>query len=397
MLDFLTDDIRRDPYPLYTQMRAASPLLCMPPTGPYLVFDYAGVKRVLDDHEAFSSSASPAGMTDNPLPWMIFQDPPRHTKLRALVSRAFTPRSIAALEPRIASISSELLDAVIARGTAEFDLVADYAAPLPMMVIAEMLGIPSSDRARFKRWSDAILGLSETISGGPAAGAKAGAQYRATTEEMEEYLIDVLREFRTAPKDNLLNRLALAEVDGERLTHREILGFFQLLLLAGSETTINLIANAILCLLEHPDQLARLRAEMDMLPSAIEEVLRYRSPLQAVFRGTRREVEMHGGQVIPARKLVLVMIGSANRDAAVFGADAERFDITRDASAHIGFGHGNHFCLGAALARMEARVAVSDLLARLRTFSRADDEPWPPNKAFHVLGPAQLALRFDVA
>jgi cytochrome P450 len=256
-----------------------------------------------------------------------------------------------------------------------------------------MLGIPPSERARFRRWSDAILGLAETISGGPGAGAKAGAQYMQTTEEMENYLIDILRAFRSAPKDNLLNRLALAEVDGERLTHEEILGFFQLLLLAGSETTINLIANAVLCLLEHPDQRARLRSQMDVLPRAIEEVLRYRSPLQAVFRGTRREVEMQG-QVIPPGKLVLVMIGSANRDAAVFGLDAERFDITRDASAHVAFGRGIHFCLGAALARLEAQIALSDLMTRLGDFARVSNDPWPPNKAFHVHGPARLPLRF---
>ncbi|MEA2711980.1 MAG: hypothetical protein QOF78_4581 [Phycisphaerales bacterium] len=395
MLDFLTDDVRRDPYPLYAHMRASSPLLCVaPPNGPFMIFDYAGVRRALEDHEAFSSSASPAGATTNPLPWMIFFDPPRHTTLRALVSRAFTPRSIAMLEPRIAAISRELLDAAISRGTGELDLVADYAGQLPMMVIAEMLGIPSSERARFKRWSDSILGLSEAVSGGPAAGAKAGIAYMQTTEEMENYLIDILREFRSAPKNNLLNRLALADVEGERLTHREILGFFQLLLLAGSETTINLISNAILCLLEHPKQLALLRERIDLLPGTIEEVLRYRSPLQAVFRATRREVEMHG-QIIPAGKLVLPIIGSANRDAAHF-ADADRFDITHPrGNHHIAFGHGVHFCLGAALARLEAKIALTDLLARFTDFSRASDEPWEPRKAFHIHGPARLPLRFS--
>jgi cytochrome P450 len=391
MLDFLTDDVRRDPWPLYAQMRAASPVFRVPPDGPWMIFDYAGVRRALDDHEHFSSGASPSGATDHPLPWMIFYDPPRHTKLRALVSRAFTPRSIAMLEPRIAAISRELLDAVISRGAGEFDLVADYAAPLPMMVIAEMLGIPSSEREKFKRWSDTILGLSETISGDAQAGAKAGAKYLDVTEEMEAYLIDVLATFRSAPKDNLLHRLALAEVDGQRLTHKEILGFFQLLLLAGSETTINLIGNCVICLLDHPGQLARLRERMDLVPSAIEEVLRFRSPLQAVFRATRREVEMHG-QVIPAGKLVLPIIGSANRDEAVF-AEPDRFDIARDPNPHVAFGHGIHFCLGAALARLEAKVALPDLLGRLKTLERASAEPWPPRGAFHVHGPARLALR----
>jgi cytochrome P450 len=393
MLDFLTDDVRRDPYPLYAQMRAASPLIRVPPDGPWMIFDHAGVRRALDDHDNFSSGASPSGATDHPLPWLIFFDPPRHTKLRALVSRAFTPRSVAALEPRVAAISRELLDAALARAADDgiFDLVADYAAPLPMMVIAEMLGIPSADRLRFKRWSDAILGLSETISGDPQAGARAGANYLDVTEEMEAYLVDVLATFRSAPKDNLLHRLALAEVDGERLTHEQILGFFQLLLLAGSETTINLIANSVICLLDHPDQLALLRGRPELMPRAIEEVLRFRSPLQAVFRATRRRVEMHG-QVIPAGKLVLPIIGSANRDAAVF-PDADRFDTTRDPNPHVAFGHGIHFCLGAALARLEANVALPDLLRRLPNLARATDDPWPPRQAFHVHGPARLLIR----
>ena len=399
MLDFLTDDVRRDPWPLYAQMRAASPLFRVPPNGPWMIFDHAGVRRALDDHENFSSGASPSGATDHPLPWMIFYDPPRHTKLRALVSRAFTPRSIAALEPRIAAISGDLLDAAVERATCdgrgEFDLVADYAAPLPMMVIAEMLGIPSSEREKFKRWSDTLLGLSETISGDAQAGARAGVNYLDVTEEMEAYLIDVLSTFRSAPKDNLLHGLALAEVDGQRLTHQEILGFFQLLLLAGSETTINLIGNCVICLLDHPAQLARLRERPDLVPSAIEEVLRFRSPLQAVFRATRRDVDMHG-QVIPAGKLVLPIIGSANRDAAVF-AEPDRFDIARDPNPHVAFGHGIHFCLGAALARLEAKVALPELLGRLKTLERASDDPWPPRGAFHVHGPARLALRIEHA
>ena len=392
MMEFLTPDVLRDPYPLYAQFRADSPLLKVP-NGPYCVLDYAGVRRALDDHEHFSNAASPSGATESPLPWLIFFDPPRHTKLRALVSRAFTPRSVAELEPRIAEISRQLLDAIIAHGTGEFDLVADYAAPLPLLVIGQMLGLPASDREQLRRWSDALLGLSHTISGDAAASAKAGALYLRTTEEMENYLIDILRHFRTAPKDNLLNRLALAEVDGERLTHEQILGFFQLLLLAGSETTINLIAVAILCLLEHPRELARLRADMNLLPSAIEEVLRFRSPVQAVFRATRREVEMHG-QTIPARKLVLAMVGSANRDPAAF-PDPDRFAIDRDPNPHVAFGHGIHFCLGAPLARLEGRIAIGDLLNRLPGLALVNDDPWEPRPAFHIHGPARLPVRFN--
>jgi cytochrome P450 len=182
-------------------------------------------------------------------------------------------------------------------------------------------------------------------------------------------------------------------LDGERLTQVEILGFFQLLLLAGSETTTNLINNAILCFIEHPGQLARLRAAPELLPSAIEEVLRYRSPLQWMFRVTTREVEMHG-QAIPAGKVVLVMMGSANRDPKQF-PNPNDFDITRNPNPHVAFGHGIHFCLGAALARLEAKVALTEFLERVGDFKLASDTPWEPRKGLHVHGPTRLPLLFQ--
>jgi cytochrome P450 len=181
-------------------------------------------------------------------------------------------------------------------------------------------------------------------------------------------------------------------VDGERLTQAEILAFFQLLLLAGQETTTNLINNAILCFVEHPDQLARLRAVPDLLPSAIEEVLRFRSPLQWIGRKTTCQVELHG-QVIPAGRLVLAMIGSANRDPRQFPA-ADRFNIGRGDNGHLAFGQGLHFCLGAPLARLEARIALADLLERLKDLRLASDEPWEPRKGLHVHGPARLPIQF---
>ena len=209
---------------------------------------------------------------------------------------------------------------------------------------------------------------------------------------MRACLPDLIAQRRAAHQDDLLTRLVEAEVDGERLTPEEILGFVQLLLVGGQETTANLINNAVLCFLEHPDQLARLRAAPDLLPSAIEEVLRYRSPLQWMPRATRRDVEMHG-QVIPAGKLVLPMIGSANRDPKQF-RDAGRFDITRDPNPHIAFGHGIHACLGAPLARLEARIALADFLERVQGFELASDEPWEPRKALDVHGPSRLPIRF---
>jgi cytochrome P450 len=266
-----------------------------------------------------------------------------------------------------------------------------------MMVISEMIGIPTSDWPRFRHWSDVILKLSYSMPGMEAdeEAATAISGFTAVSEEMDAYLTKMIAQRRTAPKDDLLTRLVEAEVDGERLTQAEILGFFQLLVVAGQETTTNLINNAVLCLLENPDQLARLWAAPDLLPLAIEEVLRYRSPLAWLMRTPRRDMEMHG-QVIPAGKLVLAMVGSANRDPKQFPG-AARFDITRNPNPHIAFGHGIHSCIGAALARMETKIALSELLPRLKNLELATNEPWQPRKALHVHGPTRLPIRFKPA
>lgn len=383
MTDLFSDEMRRDPFPLYDYARSRGVFQVPPPFDAWLILDYEGVKRALNDHETFSA-AVPA-----PRNWLIFSDPPRHTKLRALISRAFTPRVVANLEPRIRELSRDLVDRALERG--ETDLAADFSVPLPMKVIAGMIGIPDADWPRFKRWSDSILKLSYGRSGGEEA-ANAMREFTAVTIEMNDYLTDMIRARQSSPKDDLLTRLIEAEVDGERLTQDEILGFFQLLVVGGQETTANLINNAVLCFLEHPSDLVRLRADNELLPSAIEEVLRYRSPLQWVMRTPKRDIEMHG-QTIPAGKLVLAMIGSANRDPQAF-ADPGRFDIARDPNPHLAFGHGNHFCLGAPLARLEARIALGDLLQRTKRFALASDQLWEPRKALHVHGPARLPIRF---
>jgi cytochrome P450 len=273
------------------------------------------------------------------------------------------------------------------------DLAEDYAIPLPMMVITHLLGIPADDQPRLVRWSDAILNMSYTIPGQNAEAARAMAEFEAVTAEVDEYLAGILDERRARPQDDLLMRLVQAEVDGQRLTRHEIRGFFQLLLVGGQETTTNLITSAILCLLENPEQLARLRERMDLLPAAIEEVLRYRSPLQWMFRVTTRDVAVHG-QTIPAGKMILAMIGSANRDPLQF-PDADRFDVSRNPNPHIAFGHGVHFCLGAPLARLEARIALTDLIERLSGLALASHEPWAPRRALHVHGPTRLPIRFE--
>jgi cytochrome P450 len=388
VLDLFSDDMRRNPYPVYDRMRGDSPVFHLAPFDLWMIFDYDGVKRALADHDAFSSNLSHVPGQGNPGEWFIFFDPPRHTKLRALISKAFTPRVVANLEPRIRELSRQLLDEALGHG--DVDLVAQFSGPLPMRVIAELLGIPAEDWPRYRRWSDAILAIANTFARGEATD-RIFAEYRAVTEEMRVALPDLIERVRSARPDALLTGLVEAEVGGERLTPREILGFVQLLLVGGQETTVNLINNAILCFLEHPDQLARLRAAPALLPSAIEEVLRYRSPLQWMPRATARDVEIHG-HVIPAGKLVLLVIGSANRDPRQF-PDAGRFDVTRALNPHVAFGHGIHACLGAPLARLEARIALGDFLERVQGFELATDGPWEPRQALFVHGPSRLPIR----
>lgn len=395
MLDIFSDAARRDPFPLYEQMRAACPVLLEPRSGVWLLFDYESVRRALDDSETFASDTGSTGAHPAPA-WLVFTDPPRHTKLRNIISKAFTPRMIAGWEPRIRELSRELLDRSIAQG--EMDLAADYSVPLPMRVIAEMIGIPAADWPRYTRWSAAILQLSHTVRGmspGQESAQAAGGDFYAVTAEMRDYLPHLIEQRRAEPRDDLLSRLLAAQVDGERLSPDDLLRFFQLLIVGGQETTTNLINNAILCLFDNRDALARLRAQPELLPSAIEEVLRYRSPFQLVFRGTRREVEMHG-QVIPAGALLFLMLGSANRDSKHF-REPDRFDITREPNPHLAFGHGIHFCLGAPLSRLEARIALTDILERLSNLEPASAEPWQPRPALHVHGPARLPVRFGRA
>jgi len=381
-MQIFSDATRRNPYPLYDQLRTTSPVLHIPPPfNGWLLFDYESVKWALSDHDSFSSRV-PAPRT-----WFIFFDPPAHTKLRALISRAFTPRMIADLEHRIRRIVQELLDRAAA--SAEFDLASNFSIPLAMQVIAGMIGIPDSDWERYTRWSDTILRLSYSRSGGDEA-QRVQRDFAEVTAEMSGYLAAMIAERRNAPREDLLTSLVNAEVDGEHLSHEEILGFFQLLVVAGQETTSDLINNSVLTLLEHPEQLARLRQAPELLPQAIEEVLRYRSPLQWMMRTPRRDIELHGA-TIPAGAFVLPVIGSANRDPSVF-TDPQRFDITRDPNPHVAFGHGIHFCLGAALSRMETRIALGALLERFATIELMSSE-WTPRRALHVHGPESLPVR----
>ncbi|QSO54575.1 cytochrome P450 [Alicyclobacillus curvatus] len=392
MVNLFSPELKRNPYPMYQAMRQSQPVMHMESLDIWSVFRYADVKTVLSDHTRFSSQYGRAPDMDDSASFqarrgstLITTDPPRHTDLRSLVNRAFTPRAVEALEPRIAEIANELFDKVGNSG--EIDLVKDFSYPLPVIVIAELLGIPSQDRDRFKHWSDEIVASADQVLG------KTDVQSDTAHREMGAYFYEILQARRAHPQNDLISALIQAEVDNERLSEEDILSFCWLLLVAGNETTTNLIGNAMLTLLEHPDQLALLRENSHLLSGAIEESLRYRSPVQAMFRMTTGDVEI-AGQTIPAGKRVVAWIGSANRDEERF-VEAEKFDITRNPNPHIAFGHGIHFCLGAPLARLEARVALAAALERLQDVSRVDDSPLEPARGIIVHGVTSLPLRFS--
>jgi len=385
MIEFLfSDAVRRDPYSWYAELRRASPVARDARTGIWMLFAYEEVRQALRDHEHFSSAVAP--MDSLTARWMIFTDEPRHARLRALVARAFTTQSVQALAPRIRERARTLLDGVAPDG--RMDLVDDFAQPLPLIVIAELLGAPAEDHARFREWSDVILRLSHAMTGAPE-GEIAARHFRAATEEMRAYVGALVEQRRAEPRDDLLSRLVHAEVEGARLDDDDILAFFQLLLVAGHETTTNLVSNVVLTLLERPDLVA-LVADADTRRALVEEVLRHRAPVQAMWRVARRDVTL-GGERIAAGSLVLPMIGAANRDPAVF-ASPDEVRVGRTPNPHLAFGHGIHHCIGAPLARLEASIALGELYARFPTLRRADHEPWEPRRGLHVHGPAHLPL-----
>jgi cytochrome P450 len=359
-------------------MRRTAPVAKDPETGAVHVFRHADAMTVLSDPTKFSSdflSLAPPGDPNVPSfteAALTMLDPPRHRQLRSMVSGAFTARVTASLEPRIAAATESLLDA--AAGRDELDLVADLTYPLPVIVIAELLGIPADDRAVFRRWAEALLPDSRRAAVGTMGDSAVPEDTGEQMRQMHAYLLDCVQQRRSRPTEDLIGRLVESEVDGQRLTDAEIISFVAFLLLAGHLTTTLLLGNTMLCLDERPDVMAALRADNGRIPSAVEEVLRYRPPVVFLYRLTKVPVTL-GGVEVPAGTIVVVWVISANRDEQRF-AEADRFDIDRTANPHLTFAHGPHFCVGAPLARLEARIVLSALLRRYRDIRlTADTEP----------------------
>jgi len=375
-----------------TEMRAIHPVFQDRQTGHWHAFGYDEASRVLTDYATFSSEARQASGEREQSPFaasMIAADPPRHRQLRGLVSQAFTPRAIAALAPRITAITQELLDAVQDRG--EMDVIHDFSYPLPVTVIAEMLGVPVERQADFKRWSDAIVSIQLTGTNDAESLARQ-QRFGAAMGEMIGYFSELLAYRRQHPGDDLVSGLLTARMDAQSLNEMELIGFCVLLLVAGNETTTNLIGNAIICLDAHPDAMAQLRDDPALMPNAIEEVLRYLPSVWNMGRTTKTDVEI-GGEHIPEGAGVTAWMASANRDATQF-PDSDRFDITRKPNRHLTFGHGIHTCIGAPLARLEAGIALPMMLAQLPELRRVSGVPVETIQSGIVFGAKTLPVNF---
>jgi len=405
---------RDDPYPHYRELREHAPVYWAPETRAWCVTRYDDVLFVLRSPELFSSRAMFTYLMNQghegrpPLSWpmlrflvrfvwkarlnpfefatarnLIAEDGDGHTAMRAIVNRGFTPRRIAAWEARARELVAECL-AKLGSG-APFDVVEDLAVPLPVNLIAEMLGVEPARRHDFKRWSDAIV---ENATG-PGRGEPFNEHFVSNILELIPYMRGIAEARRRQPADDLVSTIVAQQDGAQALSIREVVQFTILLLVAGNETTTNLIGNAVTALLDHPDQLARVARDASLVPAAIEETLRYDAPIQILFRTATQDVEIAGTK-IPKGAYVAPILGSANRDERRF-PDPDRFDVTRDAQGHLGFGFGKHFCLGASLARLEARCALEALAPELPRLERERSRELVDS--FLVRGPRRLALR----
>jgi pimeloyl-[acyl-carrier protein] synthase len=382
-----------NPYPFYHRLRAEDPVhrsTLLPDT--WILTHYADVVTVLRDsrfdrHDTENFFRERFG--DGPLisvftKWMLFRDPPDHTRLRTLVNKAFTPRAIEGLRPRIQELVNYLLDAVQTRSS--MDIMADLAYPLPVLVICELLGVPAKDRDLFKEWSGDVA---RTLD--PIQTPEMVEKGHAVVDSMAAYFRGLIATLRKHPQDNILSAMIAAEEQGDRLSEDELLANCILLFSAGHETTVNLIGNGLLALMRNPEQKQLLQENPTFIQSAVEEFLRYDGSVQLTGRSVKEDLEI-GGTLIRGGERVLTVLAAANRDPAQF-SDPDRLDITRKDNHHVALGHGIHFCLGASLARTEGQLAIGTLLRRMPRAALIDETPqWRP--AFTLRGLQTLPVTF---
>jgi cytochrome P450 len=388
------------PFDFYSRMRGIKPIVYDEHNNIWGVFRYGDVQTILGDYTTFSSAPQTSDSTISSSndrdaapyqrPSLLQSDPPYHRTLRGVIASAFTPIIVAKLEAHIENIAYEMLNEVILRG--KMDLIDDLAYPLPVTIIAELLGVPIDDRNLFRGWADMIV----SSTGSDITDEQDTKNIAKMINEMDSYFSGILEERHRSPREDLITNLVKAQAEGRHLFREEILTFCRLLLLAGHVTTVNLIGNTILSLLQNQTEFRLLQNNHNLIPSTIEETLRYRSPVQAVIRIVSKDTNLRG-QKIQSGQRIIAWLGSANHDESVF-ANPERFDITRNSQhhAHVGFGHGIHFCLGAPLARLEGQVVLRVILQRLQdlNFDIDGNENLIPLQSVFFHGVAHLPLTF---
>jgi cytochrome P450 len=389
-----------NPFPIFAELRQRDPVHWSDALGGWVLTRYRDVRQVLNDARFSADRITP--FRDHLQPdaraqvaellktlglWAVFNDPPAHTRRRGLLNKAFTPRAVMALRPMIERIVAQLVSRISARG--EVDLIAAFAYPLPASVIAGMIGVPIEDLDRFKTWSDEIAAFVGSALATPDKRERGERGVR----EMSAYFRGIIADHRKQPREDLLSALLAAEESGSGLGEDELVASCILLLFAGHETTTNLIGNGMLALLRHPEALAALRRDSGLAASAVEEMLRYDGPTQAMTRIALEDARLDDASpVIRTGDRVFALLNAANRDPQVF-AEPDRFDVARGDSRHLSFGFGTHFCLGAPLARLEGQIAVKALVERLPELALATDTPeW--SDSFVLRGVKALPVRF---
>jgi len=397
LYQLLDPDVLADPYPLYRQLRSEDPIHWDPFLHAWVVTRYADVVQVLH-HFSANRTPTPEQLSElnlsalNPIAevmvrQMLFLDPPDHTRLRALASAAFTPRRVEQLRSHIQDVMNTLLDEVVGKGS--MDVIEDFASPAPAIVTAELLGVPARDHVQLKTWSQDFAEMLGNFQHNPDRFSRV----LRSVENLCSYFQNEMREQRTSPRDGLIRAMMEAEVDGASLTEEEIVANLIVTMVGGQETTTNLIGNGLLTLLRHPEEMERLRTDSSLIPSAVEELLRYESPSQHTARLAPADVEL-GNRQIRKRQAVIAVMGAGNRDPERF-EDPDRLDLARKDNRHLAFGWAAHFCFGAALARLEGQIAFETLLRRLPNLKLDTKAPLQWRHNLGLRGLTALPVTFE--